>query len=47
MICEALKTFKGRVDRTAEYLEMPRKTLYLRMRKYGIKREDYAQADEA
>lgn len=47
LICEALKTFKGRVDRTAEYLEMPRKTLYLRMRKYGIKREDYAQADEA
>lgn len=43
VICEALRTHKGRMDRTAAYLNLPRKTLYLRMRKHGIRREEFAQ----
>ncbi|MES9962084.1 MAG: sigma-54 dependent transcriptional regulator [Candidatus Sedimenticola sp. 20ELBAFRAG] len=37
----ALREQKGRVGETAESLGLPRKTLYLRMQKYGLNREDY------
>ena len=38
---QALKSHKGRVGDTAKALGVPRKTLYLRMRKYRIERDDY------
>lgn len=41
VIANALDVHGGRVDRTAAYLELPRKTLYLKMRKHGLSRHDY------
>jgi len=38
----ALVQHNGHIGETAEYLDIPRKNLYLRMKKYGLKREDYA-----
>tara|TARA_Y100001956_G_scaffold79903_2_gene94114 strand:+ start:5502 stop:6854 length:1353 start_codon:yes stop_codon:yes gene_type:complete len=37
----ALTQHNGHIGDTAEYLDIPRKNLYLRMKKYGLKREDY------
>lgn len=42
VIGEALRKHHGRIGRTADYLHLPRKTLYLRMRKHGFRREDFA-----
>lgn len=42
IIGEALRMHNGRVGQTADYLHLPRKTLYLRMRKHGFRREDFA-----
>ncbi|MEG2566049.1 MAG: hypothetical protein RSA84_07560 [Acinetobacter sp.] len=30
-----------RINEVAEYLQIPRKKLYLRMRKYGLSKEHY------
>lgn len=38
---QALKNQKGKIGETAKALGMPRKTLYLRMQKYRIERDDY------
>jgi len=38
---KALKTHKGKIGDTAAALGMPRKTLYLRMQKYGLNRDDF------
>ena len=37
----ALKNQKGKIGETAKALGLPRKTLYLRMQKYRIERDDY------
>ena len=41
VIGEALRKHHGRIGHTADYLNLPRKTLYLRMRKHGFRREDF------
>lgn len=41
-ISSALREHGGRVSQTAAALGLPRKTLYLRMQKYGLNREDFA-----
>ncbi|MDN0088030.1 sigma-54 dependent transcriptional regulator [Yersinia nurmii] len=41
IINEALNIHQGRINDVAEYLQVPRKKLYLRMKKYGIDKKDY------
>lgn len=41
-ITSSLREHQGRVGETATALGLPRKTLYLRMQKYGINREDFS-----
>ena len=41
-ITASLREHGGRVGETATALGLPRKTLYLRMQKYGLNREDYS-----
>ncbi|CCN38122.1 C4-dicarboxylate transport transcriptional regulatory protein dctD [Vibrio nigripulchritudo SO65] len=36
-----LTQFSGHIGDTAEHLDIPRKNLYLRMKKFGLKKEDY------
>ncbi|MDI5817328.1 hypothetical protein MJI46_31030, partial [Salmonella enterica subsp. enterica serovar Cerro] len=40
-ITEALNIHQGRINEVAEYLQIPRKKLYLRMKKYGLSKEHY------
>jgi len=40
-IDQALKRRQGKITVVAEDLGLPRKTLYLRMKKHGLKRDDY------
>lgn len=40
-IAKALKSHNGQIGVTAEALGLPRKTLYLRMQKYDLNREDF------
>ncbi|WP_274539291.1 helix-turn-helix domain-containing protein, partial [Escherichia coli] len=37
IITEALNIHQGRINEVAEYLQIPRKKLYLRMKKYGLR----------
>lgn len=41
IITEALNIHQGRINEVAEYLLIPRKKLYLRMKKYGLNKEHY------
>ncbi|WP_054341796.1 sigma-54-dependent transcriptional regulator [Neptunomonas antarctica] len=41
IISAALKANKGHVELTAQTLDIPRKKLYLRMKKYGLDRSDF------
>ncbi|WP_032093932.1 sigma-54-dependent transcriptional regulator [Necropsobacter rosorum] len=41
IIEDALIFYQGRINDVAAYLDIPRKKLYLRMRKYGIDKKDY------
>lgn len=41
VISEALNIHQGRINDVAEYLQIPRKKLYLRMKKYGLSKEHY------
>ncbi|ABR75073.1 sigma-54-dependent Fis family transcriptional regulator [Actinobacillus succinogenes] len=41
VIEDALIFFQGRINEVANYLDIPRKKLYLRMRKYGIDKREY------
>ena len=41
VITEALNIHQGRINDVAEYLQIPRKKLYLRMKKYGLSKEHY------
>ncbi|WP_249961040.1 sigma-54-dependent transcriptional regulator [Histophilus somni] len=41
IISAILDRFQGNINATADYLKIPRKKLYLRMKKYGINKEDY------
>ncbi|SFG53522.1 sigma-54-dependent transcriptional regulator [Neptunomonas qingdaonensis] len=41
VILAALKANKGHVELTAQALDIPRKKLYLRMKKYGLDRSDF------
>ncbi|WP_300005783.1 sigma-54 dependent transcriptional regulator [uncultured Cedecea sp.] len=41
IITEALNIHQGRINEVSEYLQIPRKKLYLRMRKYGLSKEHY------
>lgn len=41
VIEEALMTYHGRINDVADFLEIPRKKLYLRMKKYGIDKINY------
>jgi two-component system C4-dicarboxylate transport response regulator DctD len=40
-ISQALRIYQGRIGQTAEYLKIPRKTLYLRMQKHGLRKEQF------
>ncbi len=41
VIVEELRRRAGQIGQTAEALRIPRKTLYLRMQKHGLNRDDY------
>ncbi|MGL5967498.1 MAG: two-component system response regulator PgtA [Kluyvera sp.] len=41
IITAALNIHQGRINDVAEYLQIPRKKLYLRMKKYGLSKEHY------
>lgn len=41
IIEDALIFFQGRINQVANYLEIPRKKLYLRMQKYGLDKNEY------
>lgn len=41
LLHHTLKQFNGHIAQAAEYLDVPRKNLYLRMKKYGLKKENY------
>ncbi|WP_413483115.1 two-component system response regulator PgtA [Morganella psychrotolerans] len=41
IITEALNIHQGRINDVSEYLQIPRKKLYLRMRKYGLDKHHY------
>lgn len=41
VIEDALIFFQGKINEVANYLDIPRKKLYLRMKKYGIDKKDY------
>lgn len=41
IISAILDRFQGNINATADYLKIPRKKLYLRMKKYGIHKKDY------
>jgi two-component system C4-dicarboxylate transport response regulator DctD len=41
IIDSTLRLFEGQIGKTAEHLDIPRKNLYLRMKKFDLKREDY------
>ncbi len=45
VISVALRKNAGRITRTAESLGIPRKKLYLRMRRLDLRKEDYTQTD--
>ncbi|MGF1698444.1 sigma-54 dependent transcriptional regulator [Vibrio lamellibrachiae] len=36
-----LTSYQGHIGESAEHLDIPRKNLYLRMKKFGLRREDY------
>ncbi len=40
-ISHALRIHHGRIGKTAAYLKIPRKTLYLRMQKYNLRKETF------
>ncbi|MFH1729040.1 MAG: sigma-54 dependent transcriptional regulator [Pseudomonadota bacterium] len=40
-IIKALKTFKGKINQTAEHANIPKKTLLRKLEKYGISAKDY------
>ena len=41
IIIDTLNQFQGKVNIVADYLQIPRKKLYLRMKKYGLSKQDY------
>jgi two-component system phosphoglycerate transport system response regulator PgtA len=41
IIEDALFLYSGRVAEAANYLQIPRKKLYLRMKKHGIEKDEY------
>ncbi|CSB40510.1 phosphoglycerate transport system transcriptional regulatory protein PgtA [Vibrio cholerae] len=41
MIEDALFLFSGRVADAANYLQVPRKKLYLRMKKHGLEKDAF------
>ncbi|WP_279717516.1 helix-turn-helix domain-containing protein [Chelonobacter oris] len=43
VIIEILDRFQGKVQPTADYLQIPRKKLYLRMKKYGLNKKHYKE----
>lgn len=43
IITAILDRFQGNINATADYLKIPRKKLYLRMKKYDIHKEDYKE----
>ncbi|WP_040977259.1 sigma-54-dependent transcriptional regulator [Necropsobacter massiliensis] len=45
IIMETLDRFQGKINETAHYLQIPRKKLYLRMKKYGIDKTEYKFID--
>jgi len=45
LIDQALARHRGRVSEASEQLGLPRKTLYDKLRKYGLKAEDYRQSE--
>ncbi|OOF60353.1 sigma-54 dependent transcriptional regulator [Rodentibacter sp. Ppn85] len=43
IIIEVLDRFQGRINEAANYLQIPRKKLYLRMKKYALNKADYKE----
>lgn len=41
LITDVLERFQGRINDVAEYLKIPRKKLYLRMKKYDLNKESF------
>jgi len=46
-LCNALLRTSGRITETAKLLKLPRKTLYLRMQKHGLRKEDFRKGGKA
>ncbi|WP_276607054.1 helix-turn-helix domain-containing protein [Escherichia sp. E4208] len=46
IIIDALNFFQGRINDVADYFQIPRKKLYLRMKKYGIDKMDFRDVKE-
>ncbi|PXX96227.1 sigma-54-dependent transcriptional regulator [Halomonas sp. LBP4] len=46
LISQALARHRGRISEICEQLGLPRKTLYDKLKKYGLKAEDYRQSAE-
>lgn len=44
LISQSLASHRGRIPAVCEHLGLPRKTLYDKLKKYGLKAEDYRQA---
>ncbi|MDG2962896.1 sigma-54-dependent transcriptional regulator [Exercitatus varius] len=43
IIADVLDRFQGKINDAAAYLQIPRKKLYLRMKKYDLNKEDYKE----
>lgn len=41
LIIKALDMYQGRINEVADYLQIPRKKLYLRMKKYGLDKSHF------
>jgi two-component system, NtrC family, C4-dicarboxylate transport response regulator DctD len=47
LLTDTLSQHRGRLKEVQEVLGLPRKTLYDKMRKYGLDKQDYKLGDEA
>lgn len=47
IIIDALNIYKGRINDVVDYFQIPRKKLYLRMKKYGIDKMDFRYEKKA
>ncbi len=46
MLTHTLSRFEGHIGQSSDYLDIPRKNLYLRMKKFDLKREDFVSEEQ-